>query len=564
MIPFNLIDDDWILVTQLKVSVARKVGIRDLLNDASEYRGVQGTTPLEAAAIYRLLIAFIHSAYCHHDPPQDVSDVENWRRLWQQKCFDKNAVNSYCDNSTPRFNLFDDTRPFYQDAKLKGKEESVSSLMAHIASGADATLFNHNTKTNSVHLSLDHAARAVVTIQAFGLCGTKGSDASFSDAPCARGIMFFVEGDTLFETLMLNLFERDLRSHRLKQREKDAPAWDQSNPFASDPQRPYGLLDHLTWHNRRIRLIEPENGSNLVTQMIYMPGLKTSDPKKSVRDIFNPFHHWRAKTEDTASGKSDRSHSPIVFRQDKALWRDSAMLFQLPSDDDSRDKPPAPLTRIRELAAEGVIPYEQSYRLVAIGACTKPGQDKTFFYRAESLLLPMKFLESDRPELIGDLGIAIEQAEDVGKLLSRCAFLLAWLIRTPSTPDKNFDDQTRIDNKIASGRNDRSKDREAQQVYQLFTSFGVERLYWSQLEAHFYRLMQDLPNDPETAKEKWRGHLKRVARAAFNQAIAYAGTDRRAQRAIVKAEEQFRFGLAQLLNVKQPDSPNGGETNVAN
>jgi hypothetical protein len=101
-------------------------------------------------------------------------------------------------------------------------------------------------------------------------------------------------------------------------------------------------------------------------------------------------------------------------------------------------------------------------------------------------------------------------------------------------------------------------------VYQLCSSFGVERLYWSQLEAHFHRLIQDLPNDPEAAKEKWRGHLKRVANATFKQALAYAGADRRAQRAIVKAEEQFRFGLAQLLNIKQTDSTNGGETNVAN
>lgn len=566
MIPFNLIDDVWISVTQLNSSVTRKVGIRELLNDAAKYRGVQSTTPLETAAIYRLLIAFIHSAFFHQDSPQDVSDVEHWKRIWQQGCFTKDVISRYCDHCKPRFNLFDNTRPFYQDPKLTSKEESVSSLMAHIASGADATLFNHNTKANSVRLGLDQAARAVVTIQSFGLAGTKGSKASFSDAPCARGIMFFVEGVTLFETLMLNLPDRDLRSHRLKQREKDAPAWEQLNPFASDPQRPYGLLDHLTWHNRRIRLIEPIDGDTLIAQMVYAPGLKTSDPKaKTVRDVFNPFHHWRAKADDDGTGEqSERSHSPIVFRQDKALWRNSAVLFELPSDDDRRDKPPVPLARTRELADEDIISYEQSYRLLAIGACTKPGQDKTFFYRAESLPLPMKYLDRNQPELIGDLGIAIKQAEDVSALLNRCAFLLAWLIRTPSTPDKNFKEEAYIDSKIALGKNNKSRDREAQQVHQLFSSFGVERLYWSQLEAHFHRLIQDLPSDPEAAKEKWRGHLKRVARAAFNQAIAYAGTDRRAQRAIVKAEEQFRIGLARLLNIKESDSMNGGETNVTN
>jgi len=87
-------------------------------------------------------------------------------------------------------------------------------------------------------------------------------------------------------------------------------------------------------------------------------------------------------------------------------------------------------------------------------------------------------------------------------------------------------------------------------------------LYWSQLEVHFHRLIQGLPINPKVAKEKWRSHLKRTAQAAFNQAIAYAGADRRAQRAIVKAEEQFRFGLAQILNINQSDTLTGGETNV--
>jgi CRISPR system Cascade subunit CasA len=575
MIPFNLINDGWISVTQLNGSIIRKVGIRELLNNAAEYCGVQGTTPLEIAAMYRLLIAFIHSAYSDQEPPQDISGVEKWRSEWRQRCFDKDVITRYCDRCQPFFNLFDPARPFYQDPNLAGKAESVSSLMAHIASGADATLFNHNTQVDSVRLGMDQAARAIVAIQAFGLAGTKGSTASFNDAPCARGIMFFVEGDTLFETLMLNLPERDLRSHRLKQREKDAPAWDQSNPFVSDPQRPYGLLDHLTWHNRRIRLVEPENGVNLVTQMIYAPGLKTVDPKKSVRDVFNPFHHWRAKVEDTTSEKSDRSHSPIVFRQDRALWRDSAVLLQLPSDDDSRDKPPVPLTRVRELAAEGVIPYEQSYRLIAIGACTKPGQDKTFFYRGESLPLPMRFLERDRPELIGDLGITIKQAEDVGKLLNRCAFVLAWLIIESTAKDRQFDEisdvgnESPIDIRMITGRlavkeGKKVKDTEAPKFYRLLESFGVERLYWSQLEAHFYRLLQDLPGDPEAAKATWREQLRRVARAVFNQAIVYAGADRHAQRAIVKADEQFNFGLARLLNIKGFDSTNGGEIDVTN
>ncbi|TAH49283.1 MAG: type I-E CRISPR-associated protein Cse1/CasA [Chloroflexota bacterium] len=569
MIHFNLINDGWIPVSSLSSREISSIGVKELLRKASEYQCVQGDTPLETAAIYRLLIAFVHAAYADQDK-SSLSDLETWRRLWlEEQRFDGDIIDAYCNKYQSRFNLFDDARPFYQHAKLTGKVEPVSSLMGHVSSGADATLFNHNTKENSVQLSLGKAARAIVTIHAFGLAGTKGSTSQFGDAPCARGVMFFVEGDNLFETLFLNLFERDLRSHRLKYREEDRPVWELGDAFASSPKRPYGLLDHLTWQNRRILLIEPKGENEQIAEMIYAPGLKSSDVKaKSVREVFNPFYHWNAKTDDSgARDPSERSHSPIVFREGKALWRDSATLFELPLEDEGRDKPPAPLTHVRILADEGVVPRHRTYRLLAIGACTESGRDKTFFYRAENLLLPLDYLDERNASLVSDLANAISLAEKVGKLLNRCAFLLAWLVTKPTTPDqefeepgKPFDEQTRIETKYTAGANERSKDQDAQKAYKLFSSFGVERLYWSGLETQFYRFLQDLPSEPEEAKEEWRKQLRRAARATFKQATDYAGADRRALRAVIKAQEQFDMGVGYLLNVKTINSNQGGDS----
>jgi CRISPR system Cascade subunit CasA len=571
MIGFNLLKDDWIPVGS-NTGTPRNIGVQKLLTQANQYLFIQGSTPLETAAIYRLLIAVIHSVYAFQNPERGISEIETWSNAWNEKQFNENYVSAYCSKYEMYFNLFDTKKPFFQDVTLRGKPESISSLMTHVASGADATLFSHNTQTRPIQLTLDQAARAVITIQAFGLAGTKGSAVSFNDAPCARGVMFFIEGNTLFETLMLNLMEYDLRSYRLKQREGDSPSWEQSDPFIDDPRRPYGLLDHLTWHNRRIRLVEPENGGDLVRDMLYAPGMKTYDPKtKSVREVFNPFHHWRAKTDNIKRKETDRSHSPISFRADKALWRDSCVLLELPSDDEQRDKPPATLAWVRELANQNLIPLEYSYRLLAIGACTQPGQDKTFFYRAESMPLPIKYFDQTQVNLIKKLGAEIALAEKVGKLLNRCAYLIAWLVYNPATPeekfaepDKTFDEQTLIDNKLRAGQNEKGKDHEAQQAYQLFSSFGVERLYWSQLEAPFYRFLQNLPDQGETALNEWRKHIRRTARAAFTQAQQYAGNDRRSLRASVQAEAQFERGLAWLLNVPQPQTNPGGDTHDTN
>jgi CRISPR system Cascade subunit CasA len=423
-------------------------------------------------------------------------------------------------------------------------------MALQMASGNNATLFDHHTEQVGVALTPAQAARTLITSQGFGFGGLSGLPEKFTDAPCAKGIIFFAAGENLFETLMLNLVRYYEDEPIPCLNADDCPAWEMDDPFLPNRQHPKGYLDYLTWHNRRIWLYpEISEQGVVVRQMSWAPGLRLDG-----EDI-DPMKQYIADDQE--------GFRVLCFQSDHALWRDSAILLRLGDN----NKHPRIVGWLADLSGRSPKALEENrqYRLMALGlAKSRASLD---FLRAESLPLPIEFLANE--DFVSDLSTALEFSEKTGKLLNRCAFLLAWLIHTPSTPNKNFDEldkkfdeQTRIDDKINRGRNDKSKDREAQHIYQLFSSFGVERLYWSQLEAHFHRLIQDLPSDPEAAKEKWRAHLKRVANAAFYQAIAYAGTDRRAQRAIVKAEEQFRFGLAQILNINQSDTLTGGETNV--
>jgi hypothetical protein len=214
-----------------------------------------------------------------------------------------------------------------------------------------------------------------------------------------------------------------------------------------------------------------------------------------------------------------------------------------------------------------VLDKSHRYQLMALGMAKSRASLE--FLRAETLPLPVELLTQET--CVADLTTALTIAEKVGKLLNRCTYLIAWLVYKPTTPDekfdepkKNFDEQTLIDNKLKAGQNDKSKDKEAQQTYKLFSSFGIERLYWSQLENHFYRFLQNLPDQPEAAVKEWRGHLRRTARAVFTQAQQYAGNDRRALRASVQAEAQFERGLAWLLSIQQPKSNPGGDSHDAN
>jgi CRISPR system Cascade subunit CasA len=523
---YNLVTSNWIPVIPKAESRPVLVGLAEALSGAPHLKTVSATTPLETAALYRLLLAILQAGL-------DVTD-DTWKAMWHQKIFPKADIANYLEGWSHRFNLFDESRPFYQDPSLETKPESVSSLSGHVASGADATLFNHNTQ-GKLSLSAGEAALALLSIQAFGLSGTKGGGKSFTDGPCARGMVLFLEGESLFETLMLNLFDRDLRSHHLKLQESDRPAWEMDNPFLEDVRRPYGLMDHLTWHNRRVRLLRDVGRSDglYIREMLYDIGLRTSDAaRKSVRDVFNPLYYWRANTrQKTGGGAEGRSHSPVYFQTEKAMWRDSAVLFNVKREQkDEADKVPAALEQIQMYADDGILNWSQTFKLQAFGACTESGQDKTFFYRHETLPLPLSLLRSDDRSLFGYLAEALGAAERTKEVLTSAVFQLARLILSPSLTEENM----------------RSKleKEERERVIKLASSWGIERYFWTDLEPYFHCMIQDLPDQPEKAVQTWRDEVRRAARTAFRQAESYAAGDRRAQRATALAQQRFNIGLA--------------------
>ena len=164
---FDLISEPWIPVVGLSEPRHFKVGLEQLLLECQTYRNIQGVTPLETVAIYRLVLALLHTIF-------DVTD-DAWKAMWREGHFERSLIASYlieCQQQN-RFDLFDPTHPFFQDVRLDSKPESISSLRGHLASGADSTLFSHNTEQPHLALAPDEAACALLSIQSFGLGGTK-------------------------------------------------------------------------------------------------------------------------------------------------------------------------------------------------------------------------------------------------------------------------------------------------------------------------------------------------------------------------------------------------------
>ena len=279
--------------------------------------------------------------------------------------------------------------------------------MHEIASGNNGTLFDHHTDDSAIALNAAAAARMVVTGQAFGFAGLSGLKQKFTDGPCTRGALFLAQGETLFETLVLNFIRYDHTTPMPVQME-DKPAWEQDDPFVPDRDYPLGYLDYLTWQNRHVLLVPDLSTSELtVSQMTMTPGLRLNELILQQ----DTMKHYRIDEK--------RGHLPLRITEDRALWRDSAALFRL---QDSSQQQPAVFRWLSILVEEGILEPRFTCQYLAYGMSNH--QAKVNFYRGESMPLPVKYLI--RIELVDDyLTLTLQMAEAAGKQLWAGARTLA-------------------------------------------------------------------------------------------------------------------------------------------
>ncbi|HEX7658722.1 MAG TPA: type I-E CRISPR-associated protein Cse1/CasA, partial [Pseudonocardiaceae bacterium] len=135
MTSFDLVDRPWVPV--VSSSQGRlDVSLRDALLRADEFDGLSVDFPTQAPAILRqvLLPVLLHALDA---PRKDAawSALFNAGRLIGE---DRDRVAAYLDRWRPRFDLFDEERPFAQVAGLKtakGDTKPAVSLITTAATG---------------------------------------------------------------------------------------------------------------------------------------------------------------------------------------------------------------------------------------------------------------------------------------------------------------------------------------------------------------------------------------------------------------------------------------------
>lgn len=503
---FNLLDEPWIPVVQHDGSSV-ELSLCDVLLHAHELRSLHGESPLVVAALYRLLLAVLHRVV---DGPKNAG---HWSELWRIGTWDPLAVNEYLDHWHDRFDLFHPAVPFYQCKADDLRDKKVIDLYPEMASGNNATLFDHNTEGNYASFTPQQAARALLFVQACSFAGGSGlAPKDSSDAPLARGVVFLVEGENLFQSLALNLLPyQNMPERGIENSDQDQPIWESTDGYYPKRKIPLGYMDYLTWPTRRI-LLHPE----LINSQVAVRQVSMGAGQRLNRELLGPFHHYRM----------DKTRGYLVHRlsEYRVLWRDSASFLRLQSPEEVF--PPETIRWLAELVSDGELEDHHTYRYMALGMASN--QAKVDYFRNQHLPLPGAYLQNQ--ELVSDLKTVLDAAENVRSRLGASLARTASLLLSPTSDHPE-------------GRKPDRKD-----VNNLLSHWAFDRFYWAALEIPFLELLEALPRERDNALDAWDQVLQQTARQVFDQVECRLGTQPRALRASVRGSGQLQGSLRKLFS----------------
>lgn len=502
--PYNLIDEPWINCASRDGT--RKMGFRELLLNAHDLRGIESHNPLTVVALLRITLALIHRVI---DGPHQHKE---WVDLFSSGRFPSEPFNQYFSTYYNRFDLFSETHPFYQTAGLtnidsQGKESPISAvaMILERASGNNKTLFDHTTDDMPVDLSPEQAAHALITNQMFALGGLNkktsnhfGFQQSFLNAVMVSGIFIALSGDSLFETLMLNLLLPG--SHNMGRGSDDKPVWERDDQGSDKAKVPRGYLDYLTCKCRHIRLVpEKKDGKITVSKLHIAQG-------EAFPDVTNPAFMQKMNQ------KTQKWYCPQLSPA-RLVWRDSTALFAFEQGVDYR-----PAAFRQAAAMSDYVPLASNYQCMAIALANDKANPLA--WRQEILAIPRALLEKE--EAIQALVVGMSRAEESALVLDGAVKTFIRSILPPNSKDVNEKAQ----------------------------ATGAMRFYWNRLEKHFQTFLSRI-DDKELALTEWTNNLTATARQALQTCIRQRYVDSGATfKAWAMAGDELNRRLARFTDQK--------------
>ncbi len=519
---FNLVDQPFVPCL-LPDGARAELGLRDVLARAHELRGIRHDSPIVTITLYRLLLAILHRNF-------GPADIAQWQTIWEAGRLDMVVLDRYLDKWRERFDLFHPKWPFYQTLGGTKNPKPTMTLYEELADGHNPTLFEHSTVDAEPGITPAAAARGLIARQAFALGlgvsptwtinGRDIKTGNRKDGPIARGLLLLLCGDNLFQTLTLNLSTPDEPATT-----DDRPVWEHNSPHElMDQPVPAGRLDLYTFQCRRIHL-EPSEDDGLIHRVHFAQGRELADEQ------FDPMKAYRRDEE--------KGWRTVGLQEERALWRDSATLFQLAHHRGQQDHRPVPAVEwIAQAAIDGVVSPGARFRLEAAGVGTQAGKATSVsLWRHEQLPLPVGYLHD--ANLLGNLQAALSAAESVADALRDAGWHCV----------RQFLHPTKID---------RLSKQQSQEVSAMTETFASARHYWPRLETPFLTLLQSLPAPDDASAEQNQAHRRAqlvcwfrevlcpTARQAYDSTAGRMDNTSRALRAMVLGRRKLEQGLGQI------------------
>lgn len=319
---FSLLEEPWICVLRADGSPA-KLSLTEALIQAHQIRDLAGESKTQDSAMLRLLLAVLHAVFSRVNEQgleDEVTTVQEalrrWEALWVLGVFPQEPLQSYLTRWQERFWLFHPERPFYQVPELQGTSYSAKKLngvLFESENKARKQLFSLWSGERKERLTYDEAARWLVFLQGFGDSASKKPKPKLSWLGSIGLIM--AKGETLFETLMLNLVLWKDGTERWKE---GVPSWEEA--FSKEKLRKIPMPNNqaalLTVQCRRV-LLRREDGC--VTGYVEAAG--DYFPKENA--FCEQMTLWEGIRErDRIIGYRPRVHQPS-----RQMWRDFSVLM---------------------------------------------------------------------------------------------------------------------------------------------------------------------------------------------------------------------------------------------
>ncbi|WP_058270089.1 type I-E CRISPR-associated protein Cse1/CasA [Olsenella massiliensis] len=337
---FNLLEEGWIPVVYRDGSQG-ELTLGDVFAQAPRIRTIEGDVRQQTFVLLRLLLAVLYRS--HLDFTGTEADLRLfWKESWEDGAFDLNTIDAYLDRFHDRFDLFDPEHPFFQTPGLRyvSKEyDSVGEMVADVPK-PEKFLFSMRDQHHLDSLGFAEAARWLVFMQAFDPAGIKSPVVGNTHQKAGRvyapqgalgtGVAgalggIFVEGDNLFQTLMLNWVLYDSvrsKEHPLLGVERDLPSWEQDDRSCDmviqAADEPYGPVGMYVAQSRRVRLV-PDASAQVVRGVISCYGTVGSVLDKQ---HVEPMTAWReSPAQQKKLGLSHVPLMPLAHDPAQSLWR---------------------------------------------------------------------------------------------------------------------------------------------------------------------------------------------------------------------------------------------------